>query len=327
MRNILILFLAICSFSAFSQTALLNLGTESSPQGGYFVPIGATGRTVYKKITVTKLNSLEKAERVGVDTTIKNGAGLNSSFNYVAKTNTHYLTPTLFIAKSLTQNLYNADKLLDSAIYNLATKTALLDTGSTNTGTVRYGLNNTAVGAGSIALNTNNNAHAINTFAHGYNSVAQRPYSDVISSGKFTIAGDAQGMNYVMYGTTREAVPCTLKIALSTYPILTTDQLSKFLFDVVAVSDSGKVGTLGRGFSQLWQVTAVNNAGTSALIGVADSASGKRTAGWIPYVTTQIDDATESVWVIVHGVADYRIRWVAYMRETSVGFRNFTLGY
>jgi len=327
MKNLLLSVLILLSSYSFSQTTLMNLSTESSPAGDHYIAVGKAGWSAYKKMTLTKLNSLEKAERVAVNSSIKNATGIDASFNYVPFTNAKFIIAKDFSDLSLDANLKNADWLLDSVLYSIKSGVLLFDTGATSSGTIRKNLNNTAAGSNGFAINSYNNAVGINSFARGINSVTQRHFSSANSSGYFAKPGDAQGSDYIMYALTRENGKAELKINNTYLPTLTTDQLSKFTIDVVAVSDSGKAGTLGMAFSQLVQITAINNAGNSALVGTADTSNAKRTAGWMPTLAVTVDNDTESVVITVTGVVGYRIRWVAYIRETSVGFRDFNLGY
>jgi hypothetical protein len=108
---------------------------------------------------------------------------------------------------------------------------------------------------------------------------------------------------------------------------MATDQVSRFFVDVVAVIDSTKSPDPGKGFSQLWQFTVTNDAGTTTLIGTADSTTAKRSTSFNPTMSLTVNSATKAVWLFVHGVDYDKIKWVANVRETTVGYRNFTLGY
>ena len=329
MKNIFLILGILIGFNSMSQTTLLNLSTENSPTSSHYIPIGKTGWTSYKKITLTKLNSLEKAERYTADTTgFHIGVGLPLTFIYTASTGTHYLTPTIFSTLKLSQNLLNADKLLDSAIYRLSTSIALFDTGAVSTSVLRKNASNSAAGAYSMAINNTNHSDGAYSFAKGTRAVAIRETSTAISSGKNDVVGDAQSFEYCLKGITYGATADTLRIS-TVYPTLQTDQFSKFHIELICSIDTGKAGIkIGSGMSQHWDFSAWNDAGSSALVGTADSSTAKRTtAAFTGVVSIEINDATESIYVKVTGKTGYKVNWVAYVRETIVGFRNFTTGH
>jgi hypothetical protein len=283
-----------------------------------------------KRVQVTTLTSDEANKRKTQDTLTRQGVGLSNGGNYVTDEGTNYLQAA-DMAGYDTNSVMTAAHIIDSLIYKINTSIALFDTGAVGTATVRKSLSNYATGVNSFAINGNNYATGVNSFAHGSRAVSYRPYSDATSSGKITTIGDAQGLNYVLKGTTIGATTDTLEFSTGSYPVLGTDLLTKLTFDLVAVIDTGTAVTLkvGDGMTQLWQVSAYNDAGTTTLISTADSSTAKRTDPTLAsYVTVVVSDATESIYIIVHGVhATFKMKWVAYVKETQVGFRNFTLGY
>ena len=324
MRKILFILL-IFSINANAQTTLLNLSTETSPTYSHYLPIGKSGWTTYKKISLQNILLLEKNERIATDTMIKFGTGLNSYYLYTPNASSNFLKNSDFSNLGYSANLFNADQILDSVLYSIKLGTQLLDTGNFGKSIKVRNANNTAANNNTFVINQYNYASADNSFAKGYNSFTFRTSSTATSSGMFHKAGDAEAMEYVMMAQTTENQVDTFGINFTEYPNLLTDMLSKYTIEIVAVIDSGKAGTIGRGLTQLWQISAVNEAGNSVLIGTADSTTAKRsTSAFNAYITAEIDNTTEKLIIKAHGIPYYKIKWVAYVRETMVGFNNFS---
>lgn len=121
MKHFLIILFAVISFSVTAQNKRIrDLSTESNPVGTMYVPVDQSGYSEAKKMTITKLNSLEKAERVAADTSIWHYAGLKSStgiYNFLTTSN--FLTVAEFAGAGLAGSLNNADFILDSICQDL----------------------------------------------------------------------------------------------------------------------------------------------------------------------------------------------------------------
>lgn len=329
MKTILLLTALLITITSYSQPVLLGLSTESSPTTSMFLPMGATGRTVYKKITFGTLLNLEVIPRYTADTTgFKVGCGLNSSFQYVAKTSTHYLTPSKFSTLKLAENLYNADKLLDSGLYALSTKIALWDTGIVSTNVKMANTGNAAIGVNSMACNTSTVALNIGSSSFGRKSVSYYPYSIALSAGTYmTDAGANQTIEFVAAGDSKAGTADTIEI-LKTYPLtIPTDVIVGFDVTIVGVQTAGASGTIGNGFYQKWSGAIKSNAGTISFIGVPDSTTAKRSTGEITQITLGADDTNKQLNIICSGGASRDIEYTAYVKFIFMGYRNFTLGY
>lgn len=335
MKTIILFLSLLITTTVYCQPNLLNLATESSPTSGMYLPMGASGRTVYKKITFGTLLSLESTPRYTADTTgFKLGCGLNTSFLYVAKTNTHYLTPTIFSTLGLTQNLYNADRLLDSGLYALSTKLALWDTGTTKYSVKQHYTGNTTVGTYSFAANANNASVGIGSSSFGSRTVSSYLDGFGLGGGTYLVdgfgmpIGGANQMNmFIARGASTTGTADTLEIGTTDPLTIPTDAVIGFEITIVGVQTAGGSGTIGNAFYQKWHGAIINDAGTTSLVGVPDSTTAKRSAGEITVVSVTANNTLDQLDIICTGGSGRTIEYTAFVRFIFMGFRNFDLGY
>lgn len=327
MKKVIFLLILSLPLLTFAQR-VRDLTTQTTYDGSAYTIIDKVGYTTSKKISLSVLTGTEATARKQNDTITRRGVGLTDAGNYQPDDASNYIT-TALMAGYDTNSVTTALHIIDSALYKVSTGLALWDTGTVATAILaKPSGSNQAVGAYSLALNNNNVALTANSTAKGYGSITQRLYSTSTASGKAVKIGDANSMEYVMKAMTRNLAVDTLEIFQYIYPVMAADQLSKFKIDIIGVCDSGKVGEPGAyAVTQSWDFSVVNNAGTTSLISTADTTTGKRVGVRMPKVVLSVDDTTEKVYLKVTGVDTMRFRWVAYVRETVAGFRNFDLGY
>lgn len=111
------------------------------------IEVQKNGETVTKKATLTQLTNVEATARAAQDDAIEAGVGLNTDGTFPSMTQSRYLKPADFVAgftdaggaeANVTENLYNAVRMLDAELYDavtasitwIKTRTVIVDTAS-----------------------------------------------------------------------------------------------------------------------------------------------------------------------------------------------------
>ena len=93
-----------------------DLSLQATYDGDAFLHIDKDVWSEAKKIKASTILNAEASSRVAADNAIIAGSGLNAGGGYTPDSSTNYINAAGFIGAGLTQNLKNADKLLDAQI-------------------------------------------------------------------------------------------------------------------------------------------------------------------------------------------------------------------
>ena len=93
-----------------------DLSLQATYDGDAFLHIDKDVWSEAKKIKASTILNAEASSRVAADNAIIAGCGLNAGGGYTPDQSTNYINAAGFIGAGLTQNLKNADKLLDAQI-------------------------------------------------------------------------------------------------------------------------------------------------------------------------------------------------------------------
>jgi len=93
-----------------------DLSLQATYDGDAFLHIDKDVWSEAKKIKASTILNAEASSRVAADNAIIAGCGLNAGGGYTPDQSTNYIKAARFISAGLTQNLKNADKLLDAQI-------------------------------------------------------------------------------------------------------------------------------------------------------------------------------------------------------------------
>lgn len=215
----------------------------------------------------------------------------------------------------------------DSITYNLNTWEA-----GSGTGSIQHVTYGTAIGSASVAAN-NGIADGDGSFAHGQKSVSYLRTSRAFASDVAVTSreGSAQFIEVVVQNNTSGADPDTLWIDIKPNNDslrIPVDAVMNWHVELVGVQYAGAGGTVGDAYTQNFWGAIKNDAGTTALIGAVDTTTRRCSAGansWTVAITA--DNTNDMLAIVVTGDATTMVHWVAYVRWTMVGFRNFNLGY
>lgn len=329
MKKITILAIFALMFSgAMAQTRTGALQLKTTADSSLYFIVDSAKWTNYKKMKLSTVTSLEANQRILRDDSIRLNVGLSTGFDFIPDSTSNYLTASDFAAYGLGQTIKNALSILDDTIaYTIGVKN-LWENGSGTDAIQQASANDSSKADGAFTFNTYNIATGDNSTAHGKYALAAVDYSRAFSSGRLLGKyGSTQYLEFVVYGSTVGNTTDTLLIAGTNDIDIPTDAVFNVHVEIVGVQYGGTSGAIGRGFTQNWYLACANAAGTSALIGVPDSTTAERGLGMAGTVAITVDDATENLNIKCTGEADKNYYWVAYIRVTMVGFRNFNLGY
>ena len=93
-----------------------DLSLQATYDGDAFLHIDKDVWSEAKKIKASTILNAEASSRIAADNAIIAGSGLDAGGGYTPDPSTNYINAAGFISAGLTQNLKNADKLLDAQI-------------------------------------------------------------------------------------------------------------------------------------------------------------------------------------------------------------------
>jgi hypothetical protein len=321
----IILILFLLPLVVFGQR-VRDLSTQSTYDGSAYTILDKAGWTTSKKISLNTLTSVESNLRKSNDTITRRGVGLSDAGTYIPDDATWYLT-TALMAGYDTNSVMIAMHMLDSILHKVRVSTALWDTGTVASSTIRTGTNNTAIGNATFAVNSSNVALRNGSSAFGGNAVSNYVGSIALGGGTYmTDYGANQSIEMVARGSIKSASD-TLELYGLHNLLIPIDVAVGFDITIVGVQTGGGVGATGDGFFQKWSGIIRNDAGTTALIGVVDSTTAKRSTNGYPIAAVTADNTLDALNIIVNSGLNRDYEFTAYIRFTYVGYRNFTLGY
>jgi hypothetical protein len=189
------------------------------------------------------------------------------------------------------------------------------NTASANYATVAGGQSNTAsFDNATVGGGTSNTASGYNaTVAGGAQGLADREGMVAHASGKFSVQGDAQAVEFVARNTTTGATPSILYLdGASSYFAVTNNSILSGVLTISGFSTTGnKVGLYQR--SLLIQ----NVGGVTTLAHVSTISTDHETdATW--NVTITADNTNDSLQILCLGSVTDTVRWVAVFRGLQI---------
>ncbi|HOM27149.1 MAG TPA: hypothetical protein PKV21_06550, partial [bacterium] len=135
------------------------------------------------------------------------------------------------------------------------------------------------------------------------------------ASGCFSWSGDAQYSRLVVYASTSDATPTTLRLGDSYYVTIPQNTSWGFTAYVVARSSTGS--------SAYWELKGLIKRGTGSpsIVGTVSKtkiAGDSDTSSWD--VDVQADTTNNSLNIVATGVSGVSIHWVATINLTEVGY-------
>lgn len=203
---------------------------------------------------------------------------------------------------------------------------------------IAYGNNAIASGVCSCAIGVQPKAKGDFSMACGNFSTSNIYGSYAISSGKFTIDGDAQRIEVQLKKATTDATPAYMLLGDGATEItIPTDCSMNLILRVLAVQNGGAGGTVGDTFSQIIKLAVANIAGVSAVVPTAAvtlanySVEADDIIYEIPFKmaafggTVTVSVAANTLHVQVTGEATKNILWLCDVSGVMVGHTNFSI--
>ena len=329
MKKLIILSLILLTaFLSYAQNKrIYQITTQATANASYYVIVDDASWANSRKMTISVLNELEKAERVAQDDTIEYYTVLNTDGTWDGLASSYYLQSGLFESSGLNLNLSNGLYILDSIIYN----GVLWEHGAGTRAVAQKTSSDSANGNYSVAINRYNESNHTSTFVHGQRAQSQWVTGRYFSSAQLqeSKSGSGQGFEIVESVITTSATTDTLTIGRTEGVYLTVPNDAVLLYNIKVtgvLSASSAGGTVGDTYCIELSGAIKNVGGTTAMVGSVDTLMQVNDAGASAWtVTLDANDTDDALHILVTGEASKVINWCGVITGSMTGFRNFDI--